>query len=528
MRAFRHGEILLLAVALVVLTLWIDFSRIHRFHNSDSLVMALISLHQWTPLFWEQDRLGMVFPLLALPWRHSLDNLLAQGAMTTFLGLASFFLLGYYVAGRKLGMAIGALGAIFLMVFCRLEQRFAYLIYVHHFATAASFALVGMIVLDRWAHGRSAMWSILGVLLIAVAHWINPGVAFAFGPLLLVRGMSFRGLGDYFDRLDAAQQAGTSEPSPPWADGYRPRLTKDEIVGLAAIVVSLAGSLVISRTTAEPLPYNFLSPSEWLACAVRVWLNLNEVFQHRWYRAVDVTALIGLATLYWPAGRQRARLSLRMAGGLLAAAAVQYAFMTSLDHVHRSHFGRYVALSVFFWQTALVGFTVMQVAAVLPTTVWARRIPVLLTLAMTALVAATHGWPSRSVVRAEIDATLGRYTDDLLASGCTHITGDYWHVWPAMFHANLRLEDAHSTRRVWGIADAAGRPRNSGARFHRPRCALARSSAMNRKASRFARITGCRRSPRWNSVARFACCGRSRPFEATRGSRLNGTNDQEA
>jgi hypothetical protein len=465
MRAVRRYDFWIVLVALVACSLWIDFSRIHRFHNSDSLVMVLTSLYQWTPLFWEQDRLGMLFPLLAVPWHHPLANLLAQGAMTTLVGLSSFFLLGYYVAGRDRGITIGALCGIFLVVFARLEQRFAHLIYVHQFATASAVGLAGLILLDRWARGRSAILAAAAVVLVFVAHWINPGVAFAFGPLLVARGLCFRPLGDYFDQLDRARLSGGAEPPWPWTSNAADaaaavpagrlraaRLSKDEVVGIAAVACSLAGSVILSRTLAEPLPYAFLPPDEWWACAVGVWNSLNGLYQHRWYGAVNVTALVGLATLYWPAGRKAARLSLRMAAGLLLAAAVQYAFMTSLDHVHRTHYPRYVAMAVLFWQAALVGFAVIQVAAVMPATKLGTRLPTLLVAAMTLVVAVGHGRPSISVVRAEIDASLGKYTDDILAARCTHVTGDYWHVWPAMFHVNMRLADERSPRLVWGIA----------------------------------------------------------------------------
>jgi hypothetical protein len=107
---------------------------------------------------------------------------------------------------------------------------------------------------------------------------------------------------------------------------------------------------------------------------------------------------------------------------------------------------------VFFWQAALVSFAVIQVGAVLPRMVGSRRLHVALGLTMTLAVAFTHGWPSRAVVRAAIDRSCGRYTDDVLAAGCTHLAGGYWHVWTTMFHANLRLADQQPSRRVWGIS----------------------------------------------------------------------------
>ena len=507
MRASRRKDFWVVVCCLIAAAIWIDFSSIHRFHNSDSLVMTLISIYQWTPLYWGQDRLGMLFPLLASPWEHPLANLLAQGVMTTLVALSSFFLLGYYVAGRRRGITIGALGGIFLMVFTRANQRFDYLIYIHQFATSAAFGIAGLILLDLWSHGRTKLWAVAGVSLIAIAHWLNPAIALAIGPLLLVRGLTFRGLGDYFDQLDEGNAEGQREslgshgnqseypsatlPSATfrWChwrvasaqslshleehwqdasgtgqvavanqfDGLRLAwFSKDELVGLVAIFLSLVGNVAFSHFASDRQPYGFLPPGEWLACAVEVWKHLGGGLRPMWFHTVEITAIVGLATLYWPAGRAMARISLRMAGGLLFAAAVQYAFMTSLDHVHRTHYPRYAAVAVFFWQTALIGFTVVQCTAVLPSGAWLRRMPAMLTVAMAVLTAIVHGPVSPRIVRAEIDAVAGRYTDDLLAAGCTHMTGDYWHVWPAMFHANLRLTDEHSPKRVWAIAQRCG------------------------------------------------------------------------
>ena len=84
----------------VLAALWIDFGAFHRLHNSDSIVPVLVSLFRWTPFYWEQDRLGMLVPLLAIPFRNPLANLLAQSAFNVFCGLAAFFLCARYVVRR--------------------------------------------------------------------------------------------------------------------------------------------------------------------------------------------------------------------------------------------------------------------------------------------------------------------------------------------------------------------------------------------------------------------------------------------
>ena len=471
MQSHPRRELAIVLACLIAGALWIDLGAIHRHHTSDSIVMVLVSLHAWTPFYWEQDRLGMLFPLLATPWSHPLTNLLVQEALTTVAGLSCAFLLGWYTVGRTRGIAVGALAAIFLIGLCRLEQQFEHLVMLQQNAQALAIGLAGLILLDRWARGLSRSLAAAGTLCLAVAHWINPGLAFVLGPLLAVRGISFRDLGhtlDNVDALDAPPKKGAPRQWPRRSLeiqhtklGWRKRLrpTCDEALGLVVIALSVLGCMALSRTVARPQPYHFLAPADWFACTAGMYRQLHVYFHHRWFSAIEISAAVGLLTVAWPAGRRALRSSLPMAGGLLLAAAVQYAFMSSLDHVRLNHSARYVILPVLLWQGALLGFSAIQVGAVLPGLRWAgvwlavRALPLALAVGMSLVVVLRHGWPSTDLVRKELDGSLGRYTDEILAAECTHVTGGYWHVWPAVYHANLRLADRQSARRVWGIAE---------------------------------------------------------------------------
>jgi hypothetical protein len=61
------------------------------------------------------------------------------------------------------------------------------------------------------------------------------------------------------------------------------------------------------------------------------------------------------------------------------------------------------------------------------------------------------GPPSPARARAALDAGLGKYSEEILASGATHVIGNFWRVWPAVFHTNLLLYERGEARRVWGI-----------------------------------------------------------------------------
>ena len=129
----RRVELIVVLAVLVCAAAWIDLSSLHRFTNADSLMMSLVSLYKWTPMFWEQNRLGMLLPALAMPFQHPLTNMLVQGGLTTLSGLGSFFLLGYYVAGRRRGLTIGVCRAAVRGAPRRAWQRFCYFIYIYQF-----------------------------------------------------------------------------------------------------------------------------------------------------------------------------------------------------------------------------------------------------------------------------------------------------------------------------------------------------------------------------------------------------------
>src|SRR5262245_11176698 len=43
----------------------INFSWIQELHDSDSLLLSLISIERYTPFYWGDNRYGMLVPLLA-------------------------------------------------------------------------------------------------------------------------------------------------------------------------------------------------------------------------------------------------------------------------------------------------------------------------------------------------------------------------------------------------------------------------------------------------------------------------------
>ena len=94
------------------------------------------------------------------------------------------------------------------------------------------------------------------------------------------------------------------------------------------------------------------------------------------------------------------------------------------------------------WRYLAPPFVLIHVAAVsllVEPLARARRLarPALaVALALVPLAAlAAYGPPSLDGVRADLDRKLGAWTEDVLAARCDLVAGDYWSVWPAVWHA---------------------------------------------------------------------------------------------
>jgi hypothetical protein len=62
-----------------------------------------------------------------------------------------------------------------------------------------------------------------------------------------------------------------------------------------------------------------------------------------------------------------------------------------------------------------------------------------------------YGFPSPGNVRRAIDRSFGTMTPYVTASRATVIVGDYWIVWPAVFHANLVSYEQAKQAPIFGL-----------------------------------------------------------------------------
>src|SRR5688572_28210505 len=97
----------LLLGCLVAVAALANFGELQGRQNADGLVPVLVSLQKGTPYWWNENRYGMLVPLLALPFDHPLTNKMVQGMWMTFFGAGAFFAIARFLAPGLLAMAAG-------------------------------------------------------------------------------------------------------------------------------------------------------------------------------------------------------------------------------------------------------------------------------------------------------------------------------------------------------------------------------------------------------------------------------------
>jgi hypothetical protein len=380
---------------------WMSGSALHEYENADSLVLSLVSLLRWTPFYWEQDRYGMLIPLLAMPIRHPLGNLVFQGWLSTIAALLAPYLAVRYLAGDDADwIGAGSLSNALLVVFAPLAVQFDWLA-TQAYALSIALAFGALVVLERPGLVRSA----IAAALLVLAHWVNTGVFLIAIPAVLVARRS-------------------------------------TMRALLTVATGMAAGLVFSGLSSAPHTSSAAAAvSAWPHGWLQLLSNASSTIGHPvWLGLLIVAAVIVTATL---ADARSLHLALRAAGSAVIIA-VGYALVVGSSRwvELNVYLPRYIYPSLFLLAVAL------SILLVSPFGGKRSSAPV---IALLGAVVIVYGLPSSSRVRHHIDESFGRLTPEILATGTRVIAGDYWTVWPSVFHANLALYRQRGTIGVYGL-----------------------------------------------------------------------------
>jgi hypothetical protein len=422
--------------------LWIDLTGIHAEQHADSLLPVLVSLYRWTPFYWGLDRIGMLAPLITLPIKHPLANLLAQDALYIFGSLAGLIMLARYVLRDATYPLVGMLCIAAFVGLTPSYYRFHLLIDTQY-GLWLSLGLGGLLLLEANSQGRISLLRRIGaIVLLALAHWCYCTTSLFLGPLVLLRWLFFRGVPAH----------------------SRTRMLFAEVAAsLASLAFAFAVGLLLMRLSpVSSTNFGTLPIRAWPETACQLlrttWENLAP---QRWPLVCSAATMLGLL-LTWRARTWPALLTAWRAGAVLLGAAFLIAlFMATRQWVPiNSYRIRFLFIPALFTQAALVALAVAACAGRWPRVV--ARLHVLIGAAFILVaIGGSLGGPSvakvrSSLTRRELASDLEGHptvirSDDVLATRSTHIAGNYWRVWPAVFAANLKLYEQGEQRVIWGL-----------------------------------------------------------------------------
>ncbi|HSM93951.1 MAG TPA: hypothetical protein VLT47_13795 [Anaeromyxobacteraceae bacterium] len=410
----------------------VDLGSFHRLEDGDSIVPILVSLQRWTPFYWDQERYGMLVPLLALPVRDPLWNLLVQRWLLAIAGLSVPILVARHVLADRGWVLAGLLSSAGLLLFWPARWSFDFL-GSQPYGLSMAVALAGLAIAEpgaRW--GGPWLRRGAGLTVVLAAHWVNAAAGLVLLPL-------------------AAARAAVD-----WQEGEDLRRIRERIaVDGALLVTGLGAGVLFTRIRPPTGPYSgwsysqVLPASEWVG-AVASFARSVAWASGPWPAFVALSAAAGLLLMAHPAVRPALRSALFRTAALVGAAVAYACAIALLRWVGENAWHpRYFAPAAVLVQVAAVGLLAEPLGRL-------RAIarPVGLAALVLLPVAAVAAWgaPSLAAVRRDLDRVAGARTEAILDARCDLVAGDYWTVWPSVWHANGALAERGEPRRIWGVA----------------------------------------------------------------------------
>ena len=416
-----------LAVGLIS---WMNLSSFHELHYADSLVPVLTSLQRWTPFFWDQERFGMLVPLLAIPIAHPLGNLLAQCAATMAAAWMTLYLsVGYMLRRGESPRILFVAGALLILTALPPTQRFEVFGLSQPYNVSMALTLAGLWLL-RGVYERGnalSQWpkTIAAGALMLLGAYVNVGVILATGPLVWLRT---------------------------WSAGEGPKASarhlREAAVASALLIVAFVGSSYASRLATRRLGelpvgqvitgtrFGLTEWTGWPEAWATFWMTIHKRLarESAWELMIATAVLVGLLALVVPRVRQAGQASIRAALALMAAGIVCFLATGLSSHVAHNRFQIRYAVPALMLVTMGAGALLGTMMLTLPSA--ARKAvhkgaPLVLILA----VAANYGRPGLDVVRSGFDRVWGPAARELVSYNADFMAGDYWTVWPTVFYS---------------------------------------------------------------------------------------------
>jgi hypothetical protein len=433
-----------------LVALVIDLGHLHQEEQGDSILQVMLSLQRWTVFAWGQDRYGELLPLLARPFRNPFVNMLVQGWLGVFAGLAPFFLLSRYMLRDKIWAAPAALASASLLVCTPAWVRLDWFA-AQPYGTSLTLAVGALLILESTGGRQRRTGRLLvALLLMLLASWVNFSVWVLLIPLVLLRSLGGSERAGHL--LERTPGAGDQASGLLWRWKDRTVIYSIGLLVLGAVWGRLILRFVKDmggRTVTRLMPVRQW-PGAWAKLAASIW-NMA-LLRPYFLRFAAVSAVGAILLLAVPALRKSWRQTLAVCVALGGAALVQFLLAgASVWAKMNVYFPRYAYPSLVLVSIALGTLAAAPLRA-LPNGFWRYSAPAGALLLVT-LAIYSYGIPSPATARKDIDEKFGGATPEILAAHANLIVGTYWKVWPAVFHASLVLYEQGSHQRIYGLTD---------------------------------------------------------------------------
>lgn len=385
--------------AACVATSWINTG-----HNADTILQTLISIDGPAPYYWGENRFGMLVPLLASPIRNYGWNLMFQVFLVALTGIGSVWLVSRLIAGdRSSDEAMAATPLVLAGLLLLLKSLAALVLLLGSTYLPPLFLLLAAVSVTidpriRWWWLRVP----LVALLLALSLWINLANSVFAGVLLLL-----------------------------WPPGDNYDLRR-RIAAIATLVTVFAGMQAFAKQFPGPDVQAWLPPSEWVDSLRRVLADAS-------LRSVHARALMALLLAAMAFSAMKARRLVWNPGLALAtAAAAQIAVAPASGWVAKNGYdSRYILSPLLILGALSLSTILIPVASSLIQTFGRDLAVVMASLMLAAMCISAFGVPSPARGLGFIENSARPAAAVFERTGCTHLIGDYWRVWPAIFHDRL-------------------------------------------------------------------------------------------
>ncbi|CAN5292642.1 hypothetical protein BH11PLA2_BH11PLA2_50150 [soil metagenome] len=400
----------------LVVAVWLAFTKLFTLHTADSLIYSLGSLDHWTPFFWEQDRVGMLVPLVTMPLRHPLANLLLQTVLMTFCGLSLPLLLARLLNPTTAGaIATVVSNVLFIALAPALlhENQFIVCMYPVGLCLGVS----ALIVLNRDDDSlsfRRASWLhvVISLVLMTLGMWTYLGIVVILLPLACLRFLTTR-----------------------------------RFSGILVTLVSFAVGFALMKFVNNLPPYDVPTSNEslpwreWPAAWAMLLFRIREQpGGNDWLFSVVIVVGIGLLAVVVRRPRRRDMIAIAI---LLIVAGVEVGFCGTRKWIsHNIHHPRYIIFAI----TA-----VPLAAAMLLTSVSCRcrmRSCWLCGLALIGLFGTgswRYGLPAITQPRQISQHQFCQYSSAVRNSDCPVMGAKYWDLWTTYFWLRLEAYESGGT-----------------------------------------------------------------------------------